>query len=109
MHENVEPARPHGHSDCAPVSSDAICRYLPLVYTAARRQVGDSHAAEDVTQGVFLLPEDAAGQRVTRGLAKLRRILMRQGVAPSAAVLGTLLGAQAVQAGRGYGGEDTGT
>ena len=44
------------------------------------------------------ITEAAAGQRVARGLAKLRRILTRQGVAPSAAGLALLLGTQTVQA-----------
>ena len=85
MHENADPVRPHGHSDCAPMSSDAVCRYLSLVYSA---QVGQSLG----------ITEAAAGQRVARGLAKLRRILTRQGVAPSAAGLALLLATQTVQA-----------
>ena len=85
MHENAEPVRPRGRSNCAPISADAVCRYLPLVYSA---EVGQSLG----------ITEAAAGQRVARALAKLRRILTRQGVTPSAAGLALLLGTQTVQA-----------
>ena len=85
MHENADPVRPRGRSDGAPMSADAVCRYLPLVYSA---EVGQSPG----------ITEAAAGQRVARALAKLRRILTRQGVAPSAAGLALLLGTQTVQA-----------
>ena len=55
MHENADPVRPRGRSESAPISSDAVCRYLPMVYGSARRQVGDGPLAEDVSQAVFLL------------------------------------------------------
>src|SRR6478672_3470531 len=32
-----------------------VHRYVDLVYSAARRQLGDAHAAQDVTQQVFVV------------------------------------------------------
>src|SRR5438477_3431495 len=39
------------HADLAPL----VQRYVDLVYSAARRQLGDAHDAQDVVQQVFVI------------------------------------------------------
>ena len=53
------------HAYAGEKSQDAfgqlVERYVNMVYVSARRRVGDSHLAEDVTQGVFMVLARKAG------------------------------------------------
>lgn len=50
--------------------ADLVARHIDLVYATVLRQIGDPHAAQDVTQGVFcLLLKKADGLKRTANLA----------------------------------------
>ena len=46
--------------------AELVNRYIGVVYSAAMRQMGESHAAEDVAQAVFIALAQNA-RRIRRG------------------------------------------
>src|SRR5829696_2029005 len=55
MIADSELLRRYGESQCEAAFTELVERYINIVYSAARRQVGgDAHLAKDVTQRVFI-------------------------------------------------------
>src|SRR5262245_43544222 len=54
MIDDIELLRRYADEGAAEAFTELVRRNLDLVYAAALRRVGDAHAANDVTQGVFI-------------------------------------------------------
>src|ERR1700691_5791603 len=54
------------HSETA--FEELVCRYTPLVYSGAMRQVQDPHLAEEISQAVFTLLAQKAGRISQRSI-----------------------------------------
>ena len=54
-HDDFELLREYSDHGSQPAFCELVRRYIDLVYSSAVRQVNDPHAAEDVTQTVFIV------------------------------------------------------
>ncbi|HEY8995253.1 MAG TPA: sigma-70 family RNA polymerase sigma factor [Lacunisphaera sp.] len=61
MHEDKELLRLYATTHSEQTFSCLVQRYLPLVFSAALRQTGNPHVAEEVAQSVFLILARKAG------------------------------------------------
>jgi RNA polymerase sigma factor (sigma-70 family) len=55
MNEDMALVREYAATESEQAFEALVSRYLNLVYSAALRQVGDAHLAQDVTQAVFII------------------------------------------------------
>src|SRR3954451_1120185 len=61
-YDDFELLSKYAHQGSQPAFCELVRRYVDLVYSSAARQVGDPHAAEDVTQAVFIVLTQKARQ-----------------------------------------------
>jgi DNA-directed RNA polymerase specialized sigma24 family protein len=54
-HDDFELLREYSDQSSQPAFCELVRRYIDLDYSSAVRQMGDAHAAEDVTQTVFIV------------------------------------------------------
>jgi len=55
MNDDMSLVREFAASQSDPAFATLVNRYIGLVHSAARRQVGDDHLAEEITQAVFII------------------------------------------------------
>jgi DNA-directed RNA polymerase specialized sigma24 family protein len=55
MKDDLELLREYAEHQSEPAFATLVSRHINLVYSAAMRQVGDAHLAEEITQATFIL------------------------------------------------------
>ncbi len=55
QNDDIALLRDYARNHSEPAFASLVSRYVNLVYSVARRQVGDPHLAEEITQAVFII------------------------------------------------------
>src|SRR5215469_9479240 len=60
--EDMELLRRYAQKNCEGAFATLVTRHVNMVYSVALRKTGNAHAAEDVTQAVFVILARKAGR-----------------------------------------------
>ena len=68
MHDasDMDLLRQYAADQSDPAFAELISRHVNLVYSTALRQTGNPHAAEEITQAVFIILAQKAGRTASR-------------------------------------------